>query len=426
MTMQKTIGPKRQRVLDALAHRAPDRVPVDFGGSATTGLHVSCVAGLREHYGLERRPVKLWEPFQMLGVVDDDLRAAMGVDVAPVVGRTTIFGFQNRNWKPWTINGLEVLVAEDFRTTIDPGNGDVLIYPKGDTTARPSGRMPKGGFFFDGIIRQPPFDPDNLDPQDNLEEYTLLTDAQLDEIEADVEAANTGEYAVFAALTNTGLGDIAFIPGPGLINPRGIRDVAEWYMLTRSRPDLVHRIFDRVVELGIANLGRIHARVGDAIDVIYVCGADLGTQTSAFCSVKTFNSLWKPHYTELCGWIHEHTTWKTFKHSCGSSERFFESMIEAGIDIINPVQCSAAGMDPRMLKDKYKGRLVFWGGGVDTQHTLPFGTPAQVREQVLERCEIFSPHGGFVFNAIHNVQAGTPIANIVAMIDAVREFNGRT
>ena len=163
--MQKTIGPKRQRVLDALDHRTPDQIPVDFGGSATTGIHVSCVAGLREHYGLERRPVQVWEPFQMLGSVDRDLREAMGIDVAPVVGRTTMFGFQNRNWQPWTFNGLEVLVSEDFHTITDPGNGDVLIYPKADTTARPSGRMPKGGFFFDSIIRQPAFDPDNLDPE---------------------------------------------------------------------------------------------------------------------------------------------------------------------------------------------------------------------------------------------------------------------
>ena len=224
---------------------------------------------------------------------------------------------------------------------------------------------------------------------------------------------------------NTNLGDIAFVPGPDLVDPKGVRDVAEWYMLTASRPDVVHKIFERQVEVGIANLEKTHDRVGDAIDIIFLCGADFGTQTSAFCSVKTFDSLWKPHYADLCGWIHKNTSWKTFKHSCGSSERFYESMIDAGIDIINPVQCSAKGMDPRMLKDKYKGRLVFWGGGVDTQATLPFGTPAEVRAQVLERCEIFSEGGGFVFNSIHNVQANTPIENLVAMIDAVKEFNGR-
>ena len=155
-----------------------------------------------------------------------------------------------------------------------------------------------------------------------------------------------------------------------------------------------------------------------------VCGTDFGTQTSAFCSVATFRELWFPYYQRVNHWVHSHTGWKCFKHSCGSVERFFESFIEAGFDIVNPVQCSAAGMDPVELKRKYGSRLVFWGGGVDTQKTLPFGTPREVREEVLRRCEIFAPGGGFVFNAIHNLQAGTPVANIVAMLDAVHEFNG--
>ena len=158
---------------------------------------------------------------------------------------------------------------------------------------------------------------------------------------------------------------------------------------------------------------------------MFLCGTDFGTQTSSFCSVATFRELWLPYYKRLCDWIHRHTTWKVFKHSCGSVERFYESFIDAGFDIVNPVQCSATGMDPEVLKARYGDRLVFWGGGVDTQKTLPFGTPAEVREQVLRRCEIFAPGGGFVFNAIHNIQAGTPVENVVAMFDAVHEFNGR-
>ncbi len=423
----KPIGPRRQRVLDAISHRTPDQVPVDFGGSAVTGIHVSVVAALRDYYGLEKRLVKVCEPYQMLGLIEPDLQDAIGIDVSPLFGRTTMFGFDNHNWRPWLFNGLEVLVSGDFRTTLDPDTGSTLIFPKGDTSLRPSGRMPKDGYFFDAIIRQKgEIDYDHLDAEDNLESYKPLTEAQLDAIAADVAAANTGERAVFASLVNTALGDIAFVPGIDLAEPRGVRDVADWYVLTKARPDIVHQIYDRQVAAGIENLARIHARVGDAIDVLFICGTDFGTQTSSFCSVKTFDSLWKPHYTDLCRWIHDNTTWKTFKHSCGASERFFESMIAAGIDIINPVQCSAVGMDPQMLKNKYKGRLVFWGGGVDTQETLPFGTPEAVRQQVLERCEIFSQGGGFVFNAIHNVQAMTPLENVVAMFDAVKTFNGRT
>ena len=396
---------------------------MDFGGSAVTGIHVSCVAKLRDHYGLEKRLVKVHEPYQMLGLVEDDLKEAMGVDVTPLPSRTNMFGFQNRDWRPWTFNGLEVLVPAGFRVTTD-FNGDTLIYPKGDVSARPSGRMPNGGFFFDSIIRQKPLDFDHLDPNDNTEQYQPLSEAELDGIEEDARAVDDGRHAVFASLVNTALGDIAFVPGPDLVDPKGVRDVAEWYMLTASHPEVVHKIFERQVEVGIANLARIRERVGEAIDVIFLCGTDFGTQTSSFCSVKTFDSLWKPHYADLCGWIHRNTSWKIFKHSCGASERFFEPMIEAGIDIINPVQCSAKGMDPRMLKHKYKGRLVFWGGGVDTQGTLPFGTPEEVRAEVLERCEIFADGGGFVFDSIHNVQANTPVENTVAMIEAVKEFNG--
>ena len=284
--------------------------------------------------------------------------------------------------------------------------------------------MPQGGFFFDAIIRQKPIDLDNLDPEDNTEQFTFLSDEQLDAIEEDARAVNDGEYAVFASLVNTHLGDIATLCGVDLPHPKGVRDVAEWYVLTASRPDVVQKIFERQVEVGVRNLSKIHDRVGDAIDVIFLCATDFGTQTSSFCSLKTFDSRWKPHYVELCDWIHRNTTWKTFKHTCGASERFFKLMIDAGVDIVNPVQCSAKGMDPKVLKDKYRGRLVFWGGGVDTQETLPFGTPAAVRAQVLERCAILSEGGGFVFNSIHNVLAGTPVENIVAMIEAVKEFNG--
>ena len=122
---------------------------------------------------------------------------------------------------------------------------------------------------------------------------------------------------------------------------------------------------------------------------------------------------------------HEHTTWKTFKHSCGAIDPLIPHIIEAGFDILNPVQCSADGMAPEHLKKKYGDQLTFWGGGVNTQRTLPFGTPAQVRDEVLHRCEVFAPNGGFIFNAIHNIQARTPVGNVVAMLDAVQEFSAR-
>jgi uroporphyrinogen-III decarboxylase len=285
--------------------------------------------------------------------------------------------------------------------------------------------MPKGGQFFDTIVRQKHFDENRLNPEDNCEEFTEITDAEVAEIAADARVARASGRAVVAGLGGTAFGDIALVPAPGMKDPRGIRDVAEWYMSTRSRQAYIHAVFSRQCEIGLKNLEKIRAAAGDLIDVVFLCGTDFGTQKSAFCSVATFRELWLPYYREICGWMHHKTQWKCFKHSCGSVERFIESMIEAGFDILNPVQCSATGMEAEGLKAKYGDRITFWGGGVDTQKTLPFGTPGEVREQVLRRCEVFAKNGGFVFNSIHNIQAGTPVGNIVAMLDAVKEFNGR-
>ena len=415
---------RRDRVLAALNHRSTGAVPIDFGATAVTGMHASCVAALRDYYGLERRLVKVHEPYQMLGLVEDDLKEAMGIDTEGVFPRKTMFGFPAGNWKEWDFNGLPVLVPGDFNV-IRAEDGAVLIYPEGDRSAPPSGRMPTGSAFFDTIVRQKPIDDDNLNVEDNLEEFGPIPDEDLAHFRRGVEEASTRGRAVVATFGGTAFGDIALVPGPFMKDPKGIRDVAEWYVSTASRRDYVHKIFERQCEIGIANLEKIFGVVGNRVDAVFTCGTDFGTQTSAFCSVPTFRELWFPYYKRVNGWIHKNTTWKTFKHSCGSVERFYESFIESGFDIINPVQCSAAGMDPGPLKSKYGDRLVFWGGGVDTQKTLPFGTPAEVREEVLRRCEIFSRDGGFVFDSIHNVQAGTPAENIVAMISAVHEFKGK-
>lgn len=414
-------GTSTRRLAAALRHERPDRIPIDLGSTAVTGVHVTCVAALRDYYGLEKRPVKVHEPYQMLGWIDGDLADVLGVDTAGVFSRENMFGFPNEDWKEWNFRGLDVLVPGKFHV-IEEANGDILIYPKGDRSAAPSGRMPVGSAFFDTIIRQPPFDENNPDPADNLEEFGPVTEADLDHLERSIAwAASTGR-GIVATFGGTAFGDIALVPGPFMTNPKGIRDITEWYVSTRSRRPYIHQIFERQCEIALANLARIRERMGDAVQAVFVCGTDFGTQTSAFCSDATFRELWLPYYRRVNDWIHAHTPWKTFKHSCGSVVRFLDSFVDAGFDILNPVQCSAAGMDPEMLKAKYGDRLTFWGGGVDTQKTLPFGSPDEVREEVLRRCEIFASGGGFVFNTIHNIQYGTPVRNIVAMLDAVREF----
>jgi uroporphyrinogen-III decarboxylase len=414
----------KERVIAAINHREPDRLPIDFGGTAVTGVHVSCVAALRDFYGLEKRLVKVHEPYQMLGFIEDDLAEAMGLDVEGFFRRKTMFGFATGNWKSWrTPQGLEVLVPGAFETTVD-SEGYILIYPEGDRSAAPSGRMPKDGYFFDTIVRQEPISDDSLNVEDNLEEFAVLTDGEVREIADDVRAVGNSGRAVTATFGGTAFGDIALVPAPFLKHPKGIRDVSEWYLSTSARRDYVHAIFSRQCEVAIQNLAKIHAVVGDRIDVVFVCGTDFGTQTSSFCSEATFRNLYYPYYKQVNDWMHTHTNWKSFKHSCGAVRRFIPAMIEAGFDILNPVQCSATGMDAHELKREYGKDLVFWGGGIDTQKVLPFGSAEEVRRQVAERCRIFAQGGGFVFNTVHNIQACTPVENIVAMLDAVREFNG--
>lgn len=411
-----------EKLAKALAHEDTP-VPVDFGSNAVTGIHVSIVAELRDHYGLEKRPVKVNEPYQMLGQIDEDLKIALGVDVDGVYPPGTIFGFRLEGWKEWrTPWGQEVLVPKDF-VTVREGS-DTLIYPEGDNTVAPSGRMPETGYFFDSIIRQGPIDDEKLNPKDNLEEFKPISEEDLRYLAGEVANRENASRGLLANFGGTGLGDIALVPGPFMKNPKGIRDVTEWYVSTAMRQDYLHKIFEKQSDIALENLQKIHAAVGDQVQAMFLCGTDFGTQSSTFCSEETFLSLYAPYYRKMTSWIHSNTEWKVFKHSCGAVEPFIDRFIEVGFDILNPVQCSAAGMDPLHLKKAYGNRIIFWGGAVDTQKTLPFGSPKDVREEVLSRLKAFSPGGGFVFNAIHNVQAKTPIPNLIAMIDTVREFNG--
>jgi hypothetical protein len=416
----------REQFLKTVNHRQPDRVVIDLGSTAVTGIHIQTISKLRRHFGLQRKPIRVIEPFQMLGEVDWELIDSIGIDVIGAWGKNSMFGFHNhapyKEWKtPW---GQRVMVPMNFNVTTDI-NGDILMYPNGDTSVSPSARMPKTGYFFDAIIRQEPIVEEELNVEDNLEEFGLISDKDLEHWRIEIDKAYFSGKAVIAAFGGTALGDIALVPGLNLKHPKGIRDVAEWYMSTVMRPDYIKTIFDRQSEIAIENLRRIYNVVGNKVNAVFMCGTDFGTQSSTFCSPEQFDEMWLPYYKRMNDWIHENTQWKTFKHSCGAVETFMDSFIRAGFDIINPVQINATGMDPKKLKERYGRDLVFWGGGIDTQQVLPFGTPAEVREQVLRTCEIFNKNGGFVFNTVHNAQANVPVENMVAMLEAIKEFNGK-
>jgi len=413
----------RERFQATLNHRRPDRVCVDLGATAVTGIHAAALSRLRRR--LLGRPdyrVKVVEPYQMLGEVDGELRQALGVDVVGVPGRKTLFGFENKDWKPFELfDGTPVLVPGDFNVTVD-ANGDLLIHPEGDTSAPPSGRMPRGGLYFDAIIRQEPIDEGRLDPADNLEEFRDLADAEVKDFADRAASLAAGtDCGLIVSLPGAAIGDIALVPATFLKRPRGIRDVEEWYVSIALRRGYLHAVFSRQTEVAVRNIERLGKAVGGRAQAAMVCGTDFGTQRGLFISRETYRELYSPYYRRINRAVHEHTPWKTFKHSCGSVCQLIPDFIDDGFDILNPVQCSAAGMDPRRLKEEFGPHLVFWGGGADTQRTLPFAAPQEVYREVRERIEIFGDGGGFVFNPVHNIQANTPVENILALFRAVRD-----
>lgn len=412
----------RQNFLRTINHKQPDKVVVDFGSTGVTGIHVLIVEKLREHFGLEKKPVKVIEPYQMLGEIDSELIKAMGIDVIGLFSAKNMFGVLMENWKVHkTLWGQEVLFPGGFNYTYN-SNGDILMYPEGDTSVAPSGIMPKTGYFFDAIDRQKPIDDSTLKVEENLEEFGHITEPELAYWRNQMSLLRNNSKAVIASLGGTALGDIALVPAINLKNPKGIRGVEEWYISTLIREDFIKELYDRQTDIAIENLKLLYEVIGSKIDAVFTCGTDFGTQNSTFCSTETYDRIWLPYYKKVNDWIHQNTNWKTFKHSCGAVEPLMSHFIESGFDIINPVQINASGMDPRKLKEKYGDKLVFWGGGVDTQGAFAFGTPAQVKEQVKSQCDILNKDGGFVFNTVHNIQANVPFENVVAMLEALKEL----
>lgn len=411
----------RERVRAALRHQAPDRVPLDLGSTPVTGIHFSTYSRLRQALGFPAIPVKVGEPFQMLAELEPEVAERLGVDTVAVQLPSTLFGFPNTNWKPFRhFDGTEALVSEHFNHTVD-ANGDLLMYPNGDRSAAPCARMPKDGEFFDAIVRQDPKAEEDLDPRDFArDQISRYTDAQLSFLQRQAdELYRTTDKSLVGCWWQGGIGDIALVPGLNVPKPKGIRDPQRWYEMLVERPDYVKEIFALQTEVAFENLQLYRQAVGDKIDVLVVSGTDFGCQRGPMVSPAMYRELWKPFHQKLNDWVHQHTAWKTFFHTCGSVTAFLDDFLEAGVDILNPVQCSAAGMDAPSLKAKYGDRMIFWGGGVNTQQTLPFGTAEEVRQEVAERIRVFNQNGGFVFNTIHNIQAKTPTENVLALFETV-------
>jgi len=410
----------RERVIKTIHHEEPDRVPLDLGSTLVTGIQASLYAKLKKRLGIRSGEVRVYDPFQMLAEVEEEVKKRLGVDTYGIQLPVNLFGYRNEDWKPFTMfDGTEVVIPGKFEYDV-LDNGDIVQYPKGDRSAPPSGKMPKDGFYFDAIVRQEPIDESTLDPKEWAEQtYALYTEEDLRYLEETSKwyYENT-EYALVGNFWGAGFGDIALVPGPGILHPKGIRDPEEWYVSAVTRKQYIKDIFGYQFEIQMKNLKMYREAVGDRIEVIIMSGTDFGSQSGPFISPASYREIFKPLHRAMNDWVHDNTKWKTFYHTCGSIVAFLDDFYEAGMDILNPVQISAEGMDPAFLKEKYGSHFVFWGGGVDSQGSLAFGTPDEVEQEVKQNIETFKAGGGFVFNNVHNIQATVPIDNLMAFFDS--------
>lgn len=416
----------RQRVIDAINHKVPDKVPFDLGATFASGISIKTLYGLREALGLTHKIQKLFDPYQMLGEVELDIINKLHVDTMGVWGENTFFGTSNREWKSWKFNGMDVLVGKEFNTTHDD-KGNIYVYPHGDVTKEPCGMLPAGGYYVDSIVRNEPFDEACLNPkQDFINDYAVLTQDELKFYQQKAKDLYEGtDLALVSVLTPLSINDFAHLPAPWLNVTPGIRNVDEWLIYHYTHPEYINEVHEMHTEVALKNLELYYEAVGDKIQIMILSGADYGTQNGLFISKDMYRQFVMPYQKRVNDWIHKNTKWKTFYHSCGSIVDILDDMIEAGIDIINPVQTSAKGMHPEYLKQKYGDKLVFWGGAIDTQTTLCKGTPEQVRDETLNHLKILSKNGGYVCATTHNIQYDTPIENLLAYIDAVNEFNNK-
>lgn len=415
----------RERIIATINHQQPDRVPIDLGATGQTGMSASTMYRLRKALGLPEKDIEISEIFQLLGKPDQDLLDYVGVDVIGINNPSNMFGVPDSKLMPFRMpDGTPTLISDKNAYDVKE-DGSVYMYPQGNRNVPPSGHMPAGGFFFDNINREDEYDEDNLTPREDFkDDFGVMSDEVARYVEEKVDRAyKETDYGIIGNLGGFGLGDSAMVPGPHVLHPQGIRKFDEWLMAHMLFPEYIQEVYEMQTEVMLKNLEIYRQAVGDKIQIVWISGTDFGTQNGEFFSVDIFRELYKPYYKRINDWVHQNTPWKTFYHCCGSIVNYLDDFVDMGVDILNPVQISAKGMDPHMLKEKYGDKLVFWGGGIDTQRTLPFGTPDEVRAQVKERLEIFSKGGGYVFNPIHNVVGKTPVENLIAMYEVFHEFN---
>ena len=415
----------RERVRKALNHQVTDRVPIDLGTTPVTTMHVLALKKLREKLGLENRMLRMNDPLLQTGELDMDVIAALQVDTVGVWGMGNTIGVKNKDYKKWTLpDGTDVLVSGQFQYTVGD-DGSLFAYAGGDTSYPPSARMPKGGFYFDPIVRQEDLDEkEEWDARhDYADQYPILDDEELKACEKQsIELYNNTSCALVGHYDWGGLGDAFHVPGPWLKEtPFGVRDMPDWLMTMCEDPDYLKELFDMQSDRAIENLKLYKQAVGDRIDVLELSATDFAHQNGLMVSKDIFREIFMPYYKKMNNWIHENTNWKIFIHSCGAVVPILPDFIEAGFDILNPIQVSAKGMEPEILKSQFGKDIVFWGGGCNPQKTMPNATPEEVYAETRAAAAILSRGGGFIGGNVHNVQPDVPPENLMAELQALKD-----
>jgi len=376
----------RERVLTALSHQEPDRIPVDLGGTVVSSIALSTYAALRDHLGLPKKPIRVMETVQQIAWVDEDVLDLFGVDVIPV------FANPGAGYSP-------VFVDEGER-------GDSFQDDFGATL-----RRPRGGFYYDW--QEFPL------PEPSIEAMARMPWPD----PADPARFQGLRERVRALRGSTGRALFGMAPcGHDLLNQLfRVRGMEEGLMDLVLHEDFVEAFLDRLTQTILTAQELFLGEVGDLID-IHFAADDLAGQHGPLISPERYRRVIKPRWAQILSAIKSKTRAKIFYHSCGALTEFLPDLIEIGVDIINPVQVTAAGMDSAGLKKRFGDRLSFWGGGCNTQAVLPRGTPQEVREEVRRRIRDLAPGGGFVFNPVHNIQPLVPPANVLAMFHAAHEF----
>jgi uroporphyrinogen decarboxylase len=406
----------RERVLAAIRHTEPDRLPIDCGAMRSTGIQAIAYGRLKRHLGMDGEPPRVFDVIQQLAEPEAAYLDRFGID-AINAGRE----FSPDRWKPWTLpDGQPCLVPAHIEFRRD-GEDWLACNPQG----RPAARMVAGTTYFSQIVWPMADDGwfDRLDQVGDVMGQVCwaalsepiyadgLSDANLARIRAHlVQLRQTQDRAIMIAL------------GANLFEwATFLRGMDHFLMDLAAEPARVEALLDKLVETHLATIDRLLPAVGEHIDLIQL-GDDLGMESGPFFSPQQLRELFKPRYRIIIQRIKRHAPHVViFLHSCGSIAAVLDDLIDAGVEVINPVQISAHGMEPAELKRRFGPAVTFWGGGCDTQTILPRGTPQQVKDHVRRNIDILAPGGGFVFNQVHNILSEVPPENVVAMYEAARE-----